>query len=251
MAKGNVCYFCGTALTAGKQGTKKVEHVPPKMLFKAFDCDSITVPSCPLHNTELSQQDQALIAAFMKALDAGIGRYTLTPDVHTAIAYEKERSTFDRTKHSARPTPFFRSPTGALNSLPNVTASPFETEDWIRQITAGLVFDATHQCDTTIDWQNAVVHAANWYVGNLQGFENADGLEHIVEKQERTKVWEEELQWQEGWSASPRAYPSDIYRFFVAFAKPIFFKHVFYNAFVWYVGFEASQSTRNAIESKL
>lgn len=248
MAKGQFCYYCGIEVRSGKHGNKRTEHVPPKMLFRAFDCSSITVPSCPDHNTSRSNQDQAIIAGFMKALSAG--KYQLTSDVSHAIQCESGSSTFETTKKSAQLTPFFRNPPENFGNLPDVTYITFSTDDWIRQVTAGLVYDATKKHDPSIDWEKAVIHSPNWFLGEQRGFEERAGLKLVADKMEMTESWEE-LKWLNGWSAHPKPYPSDIYRFYVYFAKPILFKHVFYSSFTWYVGFECNEGTRKSLGHKV
>jgi hypothetical protein len=70
MAKGNQCYYCGVTLKKGKNKTK--EHIPPKMFFNAFDCDSITVPSCSEHNMSKAGDDQVFISGFIQSLNEGL-----------------------------------------------------------------------------------------------------------------------------------------------------------------------------------
>ncbi len=248
MAKGKFCYYCGIELKTGKNGNRTTEHVPPQMMFQAFECDSITVPSCPEHNSSRSGQDQAFIAGFMKALNSD--NYYLHEDVRKAIEFESKKSTFETTKNIAQPKPFFKNPTGNRANLSDVTHIKFSPEDWIRQITAGLVYDATQKHDPSINWEQAFTHHANWYPGNGEGFEEEDGLRLLVDKTQKTQVWEE-LDWLKGWSAYSREYPSNIYRFYVYFAKPILFKHVFFNSFTSHISFECSEAARKPLGHKV
>jgi hypothetical protein len=48
-----LCYFCG------KQAISD-EHGPPKKLFKGFNFDSITVPSCDLQKSSKCGNDRAI-----------------------------------------------------------------------------------------------------------------------------------------------------------------------------------------------
>lgn len=240
MSKKLVCYYCGIPLTGGKKGDKKTEHVPPKMMFRAFPHNSITVPSCPEHNNARSGQDQAIIAGFMKALDAG--NYLLSPDVVKAIQYEKTKSTFETTKHTAQLKPLFRNPTGVLSKLPKTTYLPFQMENWIRQITAGLVFDATQTFDSSINWQSSIVYSPNWLEGSKDGLSDNE----VISQMERNPIWEQET-WFDGWAP----YPSDIYRFYVAFQKLILFKHIFYNSYTWYIVFECGETTAPNVRKKV
>ncbi|QHG09286.1 hypothetical protein GSF12_04950 [Moraxella osloensis] len=54
----NVCYYCGIKL---QPNTLTKEHVPPKVFFPNTDRDNlITVPSCHLHNSGKSNDDEYL-----------------------------------------------------------------------------------------------------------------------------------------------------------------------------------------------
>lgn len=64
----STCYYCGGKTTSD-------EHAPPRQMFRAFDCDSITVPSCETHNSAKAGRDQAIVSAFLiptqNRIDAG------------------------------------------------------------------------------------------------------------------------------------------------------------------------------------
>ena len=56
----NVCYYCGIKL---QPNTLTKEHVPPKVFFPNTDRDNlITVPSCHLHNSGKSNDDEYVTA---------------------------------------------------------------------------------------------------------------------------------------------------------------------------------------------
>lgn len=248
MSKGQFCYYCGVEVRSGKRGNKRKEHVPPKMLFRAFDCSSITVPSCHNHNTIRSDQDLAIVAGFMKTLNEG--NYKLHPDVQTAIHYETKRSTFETTKRTARLTPFISDLSGNFDDLPHVAYISFPTHDWIRQIMAGLVYDTTQKHDPSIDWEQSVIYSPTWFAGNQKGLEVEEAVRLIFERAEKTQVWEQ-VDWMDGWSAHPKPYPLGIYRFYLHFAEPVLFKHVFYDNFTWYIGFECSEETKKLLYQKV
>lgn len=250
MARGNVCYYCGTSLRGGKTGNREVEHIPPRMLFRAFSCDSITVPACSLHNTSRSDQDQTIIAGFIKSLASG--NYSLSPDVQKAIAYEKNKSTFDTTKKTAQLKPLFRRSRGSLKRMPKLSYISFNLKDWICQITSGLIFDATHNYDPSIDWQDVFIHDPNWYSAPQKRLSKTEVIRLTKEKLALTELYEKSLNWLNGWSSHPNPYPPDIYRFYIAFSdNSIFFKHVFYNSFVWYIGFQCSENTHKSLNYKI
>jgi len=70
------CYYCGSKATSK-------EHVPPQQLFKNFQCDRITVPSCDIHNGDKSGRDQAIIHGFFKSLLSY--KDNLDPEVRKAL----------------------------------------------------------------------------------------------------------------------------------------------------------------------
>src|SRR5687768_15619603 len=74
----HVCYYCGKPSTSS-------EHVPPKMMFRGFSSNYITVRSCDNHNTAKSGQDQVIISAFLKTLHNTKTRFPVKPDVEKAI----------------------------------------------------------------------------------------------------------------------------------------------------------------------
>jgi len=61
-SKKEACYYCGK-LPNDKAPSSK-EHVPPKMMFKGFNCDSITIPACANHNTNKNIGDRAVVCIF-------------------------------------------------------------------------------------------------------------------------------------------------------------------------------------------
>jgi DNA polymerase III alpha subunit (gram-positive type) len=81
------CYFCGKVVTGD-------EHALPRMMFREFDCDSITVPSCDVCNNEKSGRDQAIVHGFLKSLNGY--KKSLSGNVQKAF-YIMEKS-FNYTK---------------------------------------------------------------------------------------------------------------------------------------------------------
>lgn len=235
------CYFCGVELD---KTNRSKEHVPPKMMFNAFQCDSITVPSCHEHNGSMSGQDQAFVAGFIKSLEAG--NYLLTPNVQTAIAYESKKSTFATTNKTAQLKQLIRNPSKALASLPDVTYITYSPVDWVIKITAALVYDATGKYENSINWNEVAYFNPSFYSGRPTGMSEKDVFQLASGIEDKKSLWES-LNWLNGWSASPIAYPADIYRFYVSFHKPILFKHVFYDNFTVYIGFEGDEGVRKRV----
>src|SRR5258706_14137695 len=99
-SKRKPCYYCG----APPPSTQ--EHAPAKLMFGAFDCDSITVPSCVKHNSEKSHKDRAVVTVLIKSLaravENGMVSTDLPADTVKAIRYlepnfrQANREVFDR-----------------------------------------------------------------------------------------------------------------------------------------------------------
>src|SRR6267143_939004 len=66
-SKRKPCYYCGAPPPS------TAEHAPPKLMFSAFQSDSITVPSCSEHNNGKSDKDRAIITALIKSLYRTVG----------------------------------------------------------------------------------------------------------------------------------------------------------------------------------
>lgn len=113
---------------------------------------------------------------------------------------------------------------------------------WICQLTAALVYDATKTFDSTINWAEAIAWSPNW----IEAVRPSPlKLEHIeFKKRGKVQAWLDQLDWEEGWSATPREYPANIYTFQLHFERQgAIFKHSFYNRYTWYAWLGASQET--------
>jgi len=237
------CYYCGTQALS-------YEHAPPRQMFKGFPCDSITVPSCDEHNSQKCADDQAVVSAFLIPLSncldkCGPDKHSLEPDVVRAILVA--RPSFVRAKRKARSRPLFRGPRGAPSDLPDVCYLDRSVDlyAWIRQLTAALVFDGTLAFDPTIAWDEAIAWSREW-VPEMERPASAGDAALLFERRREIGALLERFSWQDGWSAYPRPYPPNIYRFWLCIEpepRKVGFKHVFYNRYAWYVWFSASPET--------
>ncbi len=243
------CYYCGA------QATTK-EHVPPKMMFRNFSCDRITVPSCVRHNSAKSGDDQAIVSVFIRPLHNELItdglHHSLEVDVLKAI--KTARSSFNRTKRKVVSNPLLSDPPKKLNNLPDVAHLTGDIRAWMRQLTAALVYDGTKAFDSTIKWDEAIAWSPDWVDSNKP---SPLKTEHVVSKFRKgiaTQAWLEQLDWWDGWSAYPKPYPSSIYFFRLSFEpepQEIIFSHKFYNRYTWYVWFTASQETITKLRNKV
>src|SRR5437868_3189578 len=140
-SKNNPCYFCG----APPPSTQ--EHAPPKLMFTAFECDRITVPSCDKHNTEKGGNDRAIITALVRSLHQTLeyrdSTNSLPENVLKAIKFlepDFRQANRELSSHSllANPELDFK--------IPKLNISVF---DWIRQLSAAMVWRVTGEFDSS------------------------------------------------------------------------------------------------------
>ena len=221
------------------------------MMFKDFECDSITVPSCPDHNNSKSGKDHALVTALMIALNQvlkhGFIKTSRTDNVKRAIA--KAETNLKQAKNEVSLRPYLANAPKDLNIiLPYITGS---LDPWMRQLTAALVWSVTGDFDRENKFEDAWIWGRNFTRSSKPlDFERDAPL---FQKQERLRAYFESLPWTPGWSAYPRHYPPDIYAFQIHLVldpenwggKDIIFRHQFYNnSLTWYVWFTASEKTK-------
>lgn len=222
-------------------------------MFKGFPCDSITVPSCKAHNSSKAGDDQAIVSAFLIPLCNGMDSYSWEDDVISAI--QTAQSSFERAKRRAVDIPLLKNPPQALKDLPNVAylVPSIHIRDWIRLLTAGLVYDAVQGFDSTINWPEIIVWSPDWIAAKEPASLDLEQVISMMKKQNEIHLPLEQLNWESGWSAHPNPYPSVIYAFQVYFEsnQKIIFRHRFYNRFTWYACFSAAQETIAKLEGKL
>jgi len=247
----NPCYYCGAQACSN-------EHAPPKQMFKGFPCDSITAPSCDEHNSEKSGDDQAIVSAFLIPLHNRLEQYgqdehSLEANIVKAIDVAKP--SFVRAKRKATSRPLLSAPPKVLSDLPDVSylVPSVDLRAWVRQLTAALVFDGTLAFDPTIIWNEAIAWSPDWIWETERPASGEDAI-LLFEKKGEIKAQLEQFSWQDGWSAHPRAYPPDIYEFWLCIEpepQEVIFKHKFYNRYTWYVWFSASQETVLKLSNKV
>jgi hypothetical protein len=247
------CYYCGAPAPSSR------EHAPPKMIFTEFNCDSITVPSCEKHNTQKSIGDSVILnAIMMSAYQAYNNREKLenhlTSNVITAIGHAKQD--FDQVKNEVKPRDFILDPPDFLNiQIPYLQSTAFsKISDWIRQLTAALVWSIVGRNDSDMHWDEAIVWSREMIqVPGPLSFEKAKSL---LKPNADRKQFYDNFPWYFGWSATPRKYPADIYSFDLCFPEEhenrqainAGFRHRFLNDItVFYVWFNAPKKIMDAL----
>ena len=239
-----VCYYCGVNLT---KGNKTNEHIPPKMLFKAFDCIPVTVPSCRAHNLDKSTVDQDMISGYLQPIYEEKEVYRRAhPMVQRAVDFEASRSTFESTKNRVQ---MVTAPI-ALGHHRKVAQVSLKIGPWIKQLTAGWVFDAAKTYDNTMVWRSAV--SSDSYMKGVP-VQNEHDYKMRQARDLEAVEWLKTLKYYDGWSSPfPNNYPPAIYRFKVSvdLSDWVTFQHIFYGMYYWFVSFECSEATKQAIYAK-
>jgi len=237
------CYYCGSKATSK-------EHAPPQQLFKYFICDRITVPSCDTHNGKKSGRDQAIIHGYFKSL---LGyQENLEAEVKKAILGAMDG--FKYTKKTAVPSHLIKDPPTNLQALPKIAYLTKENEihNWIRQLSAAVVFDATKRYNPSIFWSKLQIFSPNWVPAeSAQGIDLDQAIE-ILQTKQLFNMELEKLSWLDGWSAHPRPYPNKIYRLLFHFGDENFILcHIFCNRFYWYIWLPANEELKNILINKI
>jgi hypothetical protein len=196
------CYYCGQ-----KANTK--EHAPPKMLFKGFPFRPIKVPSCESHNTEKSGLDRVIIRSLLRSVDWHQDRNSFHNDILTLI--ENSRDLFDEDKRKIVKGYVLDKNGDAVKSVSHVKISQSDLDIWLRQMTAALVCKAIKRYESSINWDEAVIHTP------LTPSSASDIPEDIFStsksKYENLVTLSEKFVWRRGWCSNGlyATYPPYLY----------------------------------------
>jgi hypothetical protein len=251
-SKRKPCYYCGAIPPSTP------EHAPPQMMFDGFECDSITVPSCEKHNHSKSTSDRAIITAIIMSAYQEWKRdptcQILTPNVIKAIKVLEPN--FSQAKNEVSLKKILVNPPSNLDIPFPYTQPSVNPRDWIRQLTAALVWSVIGKHDARIEWDKSRV----WSPGLFPIIEPIDS-EKAAELFIKHRDIEGELNaldWHSGWSPKPRNYPMDIYSFDICFLESpqkwegidIMFRHRFYNnTSVWFLGITVPAEIKSLLRS--
>jgi len=242
------CYYCGGLATTR-------EHAPPKQMFKDFNCDTITVPSCHEHNCSKGGNDQAIVNVLLtslKNLCESDRKYNIASNKDIQHAIKNASSSFERTKNRIINKPFLDDMPNNWKHLPNVgfLKRPIKIKDWIKNLTAAFIYDGINDYDDSIDWDKIDCWSPE-YVDSEFASTSEDKL-NLLFKYDNFTNWIEKKKWFNGWSAYPKKYPESIYCFFFLIEQDDFtIKHRFYNSFNWYATFKISPKFREKLLKKI
>lgn len=239
-ARNKHCYFCGAMPPSTR------EHIPPKLMFNGFECDSITVPSCDEHNTEKNLKDRAVITALLLCIKAGKNLEDLPQNVISAIC--KLEPNIKEAKKEVDLRNFLIDPPEGLDQPLPYIEPIVNIRMWMRQLTAGLVWSITGNYEPSINWQQSIVWSPIFFPGS-----GPISIPEAVNKIQEWQQLEKSLDngpWLKGWTSIPRGYPVEIYNFELGFLSTdespnkidVVFRHNFYNRLAWYVLFTTSDN---------
>lgn len=236
MKRNGICYYCGSPATSR-------EHIPPRLLFRRTGCDSIVVPSCDLHNTQKSGSDQAVANALVNGIRRLPKRGTRPTSQVAQQAIERLSRNLHRSKRLVSEFRLDGAKSPCLTYLHAEAAFP----RWMRQITAGLVCDVAGPVSATVDWDSAIVWSPS-YVRSREPAISAGRLLKELEEARDLRDKANSLEWERGWSARPKPYPREIYRFeFICSADEVVFRHVFFEQYEVFVLFQATAGVLEGI----
>ena len=248
------CYYCGIPAQDNMRHSR--EHAPPEMMFKCFDCDSITVPSCKDHNTKKNIGDRAIVTAMIMAAYQTWKKYPHSPKITDNVlrAIKAVEPYFSQAKNEVQLQNLLVDPPSNKDfNLPYVKPHT-KIHAWLRQLTAAMIWSKIGKNDSYFNWDQAWV----WSPGYIQ-ISGPILREEAVQRFIQNRGIESNmntLNWQSGWTAIPRGYPKDIYSFELCFldcpeewdGMNIIFKHHFYNGIsIWYTCFMVSPETEECI----
>ncbi len=199
-------------------------------MFKGFSCDSLTVPSCTLHNCSKGSDDQAIVNALLIPLRNQIrlkkNKNIFNKDVMKAISIAD--SSFDRTKYKVISKHFITDLPEEIKNLAEVSflKPPIKISSWIKMLTAGLIFYCTQKYDSELDWETIGCWSPDWlkYKADLK----IDEAHSILQLKSDLRLWLNNKGWVEGWSATPKKYPANIYHFQICFDKDEIALNIFF-----------------------
>jgi hypothetical protein len=246
------CYYCGSIENISR------EHVPPKMMFADFNCDCLTVPACEKHNTEKSEEDRAIISAIlMGAFQVLKNKNNLTnPSDHLTSNVIKEigrfEPNFSQAKNMVDYAKLLINPPENLD-IPMPYIHPTEKiNEWVKKLSAGLIWSVLGYFESTIDWNNSTVWSRD--LVKIQKPQPVEAIIPLLLQGNKKKSYYDSFPWYRGWSSYPRKYPDDIYRFQLCVTNGannvIGFRHQFYNgSSEWYVWIEVPLPVKYALSS--
>jgi hypothetical protein len=225
-----LCYFCG------KKKTSK-EHIPPKQIFKGFKINKMTVYSCDEHNSERSGKDEAIIKSMLLAIKNS-NNVTITTELSQALNEVKDH--YNQVKKTVTKEKII------IDSNEDTVCLDvsIDLDNWIRQLSAGMIYHKIKYFDNGNDFVNSKVFERNSYSKNKKSFED---FQNERNKKIELQIMSEMGEWSNSWIPN-NCYPENLYFFrYKIIDNFILIKHVFYKCFVFYNLIEISNKTKELL----
>jgi hypothetical protein len=225
-----VCYYCGAP-------KKSREHLPPQHLFKGFHVDCIKVPSCEKHNSGKGDDDNVIIKSMLMALD----RSNLPLNEDVKIALQIVKPYFEQAKNKLSERTLYKQKNKDYDFV--VLDPKVDLSDWIRKLSAGLIWYKTRFYDKNNQFDNSIVFERNSYPVYKTPQDLSVYEKEYIKKLEIAKILENG-HYINGWNDKRLTYPETIYSFcYKIIGKIIIIKHKFYQQFTYYNAINLSEKT--------
>jgi hypothetical protein len=226
------CYFCG------KKANSK-EHIPPKQMFKGFNINRMTVPSCNDHNTNKSGEDESIIKAMLMAIEKSKNN-NLNQEM--LIALDEVKGHYEQVKKKVTEEKVYVDYDKEIVCL-DVS---IKLDHWIKELSAGMIHYKIKCFDVNNKYDDSKVVERNSYSKNIAYLKD-------FEKERNEKIKLQKLIeigiWCDGWIPK-NGYPENLYFFKYKFRNSsIIIKHIFYKSFVYYNLIEISDESKKILSS--
>ena len=199
------------------------------------------VPACPLHNTEKSGDDQAILKAMLIPIIDAHGSdwlarwYSTYPDCAEWVMLKR-----DVLRHqTVKTVPVAIYAEHGMEDIPNIAHSYAHYEQWIRALTTGIIYEVSGQQRLhLVDWDTADVVCWDVIKGQRSStVSTVDITTHAqLMNQEYANTHAEH--WLYGRLPNRRQYPPDHYYYRMGFTgHQITIEHVFYNLYRFWCTF--------------
>ena len=228
------CYYCGKTPTSR-------EHLPPQQFFKGFTVDSLTVPSCKDHNNEKSHIDEAITKSMLLPLE----KKAIVKNDDIKLALENVKPHYNQVKKELSEQILYKHNNTNFDCI--VLNPDIDLSDWIKKLSAGLIYYKTRFYDCMNNFDKSYVFERNSYVVHKTPHSLLDFENEYIKKVEFEKILEKG-DWFDDWNDQKNKYPETIYKFNYKFIGKLFvIRHWFFQQFKYYNIIKISDNTKEKI----
>lgn len=237
MRNPSTCYYCGAPKIND-------EHVPPRSFFSGRNYRPIKVPACALHNNAKSGTDQAVLKAMLIPIMKAKGTpwlerwYAENPACAAWVC-----SQIDILRHHKQTTVIVPIQVErGLEDIPPVAHAQVDYDQWIRAITAGIVYAMSGRRLTSINWDTTLVECWDIVRGPRQSSLAPSAIIEHAKKMNKHYANTHATHWLPGSLPHPYRYPVNHYYFRIGFTGcEVTIEHVFLGLYRFWCTFVVSQ----------